>query len=825
MRSIKKRIMCALLATGVMLTNVFADTNDFIVSAEEKINVIADWKFDSNNIESGSIADKNLVIKDVSGNGNSLRLNTYGNADDYSKYISFSDDKMYDATNGSIVISGDNSTRVGADLITVDNAPINKEEFENGYTIEFIYQLPSDWTVADKWMSLLSRQGHSESMDEPELGTMNVAVSNCKEIQFLTANKDDNHEMQSASWSVSMDKGGVWYHIAIVSDNESIRTFVNGAEAFRDYIGDDMVGLYADPNDGRFRIGSSWWKEGESTIDKFARGNYQQIRISEGALDKKDWLISNPESYVGEYGTNDEFFLRDNNNYNMVFIPDTQNTIKFRGNVMDTAMDWLVENADDANIVSVTHLGDVVENGNNEDQWNTTALFNKLPRAGVRLLMQPGNHDWPEYYDKYFGASSEYGSLTEKYVVRTSPSGRSTYMINEAGSYKYMTLAIDYHSYDTDLAWVEEILSSTNMPTIITSHDLQNCSDTAPSDIKLSDKGKQVWDVVKKYNQVFMMIGGHSHGAGDEILINDKGNEVISILADYQFSHNGGNALFKFAEFDETLNKIYLSTFSPYAATLSDEERTFFDVNYLTGAGNYSEFDINFAERFAGMDKSNALTESKKQLVSLLEKIEKLNSNEYIESTWAKLQIVIEKANGVVADENALEAEVVDTYKELVKAYLDIRLKPSKEKLEELINKVESLDSSKYTEESWSNLQDKLNKAKSVFANLEATSSEIQFAENQLNKALNELVAKVENDSNTEDNDDKEEGNGNNGEEEDKNNSQNNGSNISQGSSNNSNSSNSSATKLPQTGNEVGVIATTLGFILTGAGIILRRKK
>ena len=138
---------------------------------------------------------------------------------------------------------------------------------------------------------------------------------------------------------------------------------------------------------------------------------------------------------------------------------------------------------------------------------------------------------------------------------------------------------------------------------------------------------------------------------------------------------------------------------------------------------------------------------------------------------------------------------------------------------------MESLDSSKYTEESWSNLQDKLNKAKSVFANLEATSSEIQFAENQLNKALNELVAKVENDSNTEDNDDKEEGNGNNGEEEDKNNSQNNGSNISQGSSNNSNSSNSSATKLPQTGNEVGVIATTLGFILTGAGIILRRKK
>lgn len=32
---------------------------------------------------------------------------------------------------------------------------------------------------------------------------------------------------------------------------------------------------YADSEDGRFRIGSSWWEEGVRTLDKFARGNYQ----------------------------------------------------------------------------------------------------------------------------------------------------------------------------------------------------------------------------------------------------------------------------------------------------------------------------------------------------------------------------------------------------------------------------------------------------------------------------------------------------------------------------------------------------------------------
>lgn len=604
MKNIKKKLLCGLLTTAITASNIGVNTTKVFADKKEGINVIADWKFDSNNIESGGIKDKDLILKDSSGNENNLRLNIYGESDDYSKYISFSDDKMNNNTTGSLIINGDSANKIGADFITVDGAPINKEEFENGYTIEFIYKLPIDWTIADSWMSLLARQGVSTTMDEPQLGTMNIAVSNCKEIQFLTSNKDDKHKMQSSSWSVSMDKGGVWYHIAIVNDNKTIRTFVNGSEAFRDYVSDDIVGMYADPNDGRFRIGSSWWKEGEQTLDKFARGNYQQVRISEGALDRSQWLVTNPGENIAEYGNNNKFSLKNNDNYNMVFIPDTQNTIKFRGNIMDTAVNWLTENQDNANIVSVTHLGDIVEDGNNEEQWNTAKLFEKLPKANVKLLMQAGNHDWPENFDKYFGQNSDYGKLTSNYVTRTSPSGRSSYMINEAGSYKYMTLAIDYYSFNTDLDWAEEVLSSTNMPTIITSHDLQNCSDTAPSDIKLSEKGKEVWDVVKKYNQVFIMIGGHSHGSGNQILTNDAGNPVFNILADYQFAYNGGNALFKFAEFDETNNKIYLSTFSPYAATLSDEERGFFDVNYLTGDGNYNEFNINFKERFAGMEKS-----------------------------------------------------------------------------------------------------------------------------------------------------------------------------------------------------------------------------
>ena len=102
--------------------------------------------------------------------------------------------------------------------------------------MEFIYYFPTDWTTADSWMSLIARQGRADSVSEWQQGTMFTSVSNCKEIQFITANKDDSHMMSNAAWSVTMDKGGVWYHIAVTSDGHEISTYVNGCEAFRDGI-------------------------------------------------------------------------------------------------------------------------------------------------------------------------------------------------------------------------------------------------------------------------------------------------------------------------------------------------------------------------------------------------------------------------------------------------------------------------------------------------------------------------------------------------------------------------------------------------------------
>ncbi|WP_294520238.1 choice-of-anchor I family protein [uncultured Pseudoflavonifractor sp.] len=591
----------------------------------ETPKVVADWKFDQAHT-TGSIADGSLIVEDQSGNDNDLRMETYGQ-ENWEDYLSFSDDSMT-GQGGSMVFDGDNSAKTGADFITVDGAAINSEEFTDGYTMEFLYYFPEDWTAADQWMSLIGRQGAGGGNPEGEQGTMYASISNCKEIQFITGNADGDHYMSSAAWSVSMDEGGVWYHIAIVSDGHEIATYVNGCEAFRDYVSDEMVGMYADPADGRFRVGSSWW----DGLDKFLQGSLQEIRISGQPLDKDQWLVPNPEDYVENFGSNDTYTLRNEDNYNIVLIPDTQNTVEYCPDVMDTAIDQLIDTADELNVAGVIHLGDVVDDNNDDAQYvSARDAFYRLPDAGIKFLVQMGNHDgWSSgihnYYNSFSGKSTAWTRRTGWYLTQSpNGDGNSSYMFLRAGSYNYLVISLSCTGSGSgannntgwnsaDEAWLRYVLEEyPDCPTIVTTHDLQNCSDTQPSAIKLSAQGSKLWDIVKDYDQVFMLVGGHSHGSGMEELTNTNGNKVISILTDLQFAYNGGNGWFRYLEFDESADKIYYSVYSPYAASLDESEKSFFDVNFLTGPGNEGEIDLDFETRFPGMAREEQETQTEGQ--------------------------------------------------------------------------------------------------------------------------------------------------------------------------------------------------------------------
>ena len=130
----------------------------------------------------------------------------------------------------------------------------------------------------------------------------------------------------------------------------------------------------------------------------------------------------------------------------------------------------------------------------------------------------------------------------------------------------------------------------------------------------------------------------------------------------------------------------------------------------------------------------------KTQLEALIEKIDALDSSKYITNTWDKLAAKLEASKAVIADENAMAEEVANSYEELLRAFLELRLKPNKDLLEELINKVENMDLAKYTEESVVALQNELRTAKEIFADENSTKEDIELASANLTKAVNNLV-------------------------------------------------------------------------------------
>ena len=131
----------------------------------------------------------------------------------------------------------------------------------------------------------------------------------------------------------------------------------------------------------------------------------------------------------------------------------------------------------------------------------------------------------------------------------------------------------------------------------------------------------------------------------------------------------------------------------------------------------------------------------KTALKAFIDKVTGLDSSKYTETTWLAFDKELTEANAVYNDENAMQEEVNNAYKELVTAFLNLRLVPDKSLLEELINQAEGLNSANYTKASFDGLTKALDEAKVVFDNPNATQEEVDNAKATLEKAINSLEA------------------------------------------------------------------------------------
>ncbi|MDU2460661.1 MULTISPECIES: beta-N-acetylglucosaminidase domain-containing protein [Clostridium] len=245
---------------------------------------------------------------------------------------------------------------------------------------------------------------------------------------------------------------------------------------------------------------------------------------------------------------------------------------------------------------------------------------------------------------------------------------------------------------------------------------------------------------------------------------------------------------------DESLVAEFKEALDEAKAILADEEAT------------QEVIDASVARLTKAIESLSFENTDKGALTDLIEKIMNLNSENYTEESWNVLKDKLEIAKKVLLNENATEEEVSKAYAELFKAFSEIKVKPSKERLEALINKAEGYKKKDYTKESFEVLSEKLKAAKKVLKDKNATEADILKAELELQKAIDQLVVRDNN-------------NGSN------NNSNNGNNNSNNGCSGNSGSSNNGSDKLPLTGGSSSLALVGIAVTLIGAGFELKRRK
>ncbi|MFQ8594216.1 MAG: discoidin domain-containing protein, partial [Thomasclavelia spiroformis] len=115
------------------------------------------------------------------------------------------------------------------------------------------------------------------------------------------------------------------------------------------------------------------------------------------------------------------------------------------------------------------------------------------------------------------------------------------------------------------------------------------------------------------------------------------------------------------------------------------------DEVYNDAKASQEQINKAFDRLAKAMHMLDFIKGDKTALKAFIDKVEGLkdSKDQYTQASWDALEEVLAKAVGVYDNPNAMQEEVNNAYKELVTAFLNLRLIPDKSLLEELINKAE----------------------------------------------------------------------------------------------------------------------------------------
>ncbi|MFH9002624.1 LamG-like jellyroll fold domain-containing protein [Streptomyces afghaniensis] len=293
--------------------------------------------------------------------------------------------------------------------------------------------------------------------------------------------------------------------------------------------------------------------------------------------------------------------------FTLAVMPDTQ--YLFDGPSIDKApveasLRYLLEHGKEENLVFLSHLGDLTQNGAKEEFAAIGEAFSLLDRRGVGYSVLAGNHDVKSSTTDQRGATPYLDAFgPERFKGRrtfggASPDGYNTFHLFTAGGRQWLVLALDWRLSPQGYAWAKEVMARhPKTPVILTTHEL------VVEDDSLSDYGQQLWDrLVEDHDQIFLTLNGHYWPAARATRKNAAGHDVHLHLTNYQNRYFGGAAMIRLYRFDLDRNVIDVETVSPWilgraGKGLNELERQEME---LSGDADRFSVEIDFEERFSG---------------------------------------------------------------------------------------------------------------------------------------------------------------------------------------------------------------------------------
>ncbi len=276
--------------------------------------------------------------------------------------------------------------------------------------------------------------------------------------------------------------------------------------------------------------------------------------------------------------------------FSVILLPDTQNYAEKYPETYVNQTLWIRKQLKEDNIKFAVHLGDIVQNPTQKNEWENANRAMQILDGVVPYSMVPGNHDMvvkernSTLYNQFF--SPKRFQDRKWYGGHMGTTNDNNYCFFEGGGLKFMVISLEFAPRDETLAWAAGICQKhPDRRVIVATHCYMRPTgrDTgcATSYNVAGNSGEQMWQkLIRKQKNIFLVVSGHVLGVGLQTSTNDAGGKVLEMLTDYQGLPNGGDGWLRTLKFIPSENKIQVITYSPLLDKLNNDAAEAFSIDY-----------------------------------------------------------------------------------------------------------------------------------------------------------------------------------------------------------------------------------------------------